>query len=320
MVNFIEDNKESYGVEPICKVLPIAPSTFHLHAARRRHPEQRPERAKRDEQICTEIERIEAEAYDGVYGAQKVWRQFHREGTAVARCTVERLMRQMGISGVKRGRAFKVTTITDEWSPRPSDLVKREFKATAPNQLWVADITYVATWAGFAYVAFVIDVFSRYIVGWRVSSSLRSDLALDALEQALYARPHADGLVHHSDHGVQGGFKWSSQHQPTEVLRWEQRGEDVHTRLFVHRCVRQGDRQAGAASISKRSGRLLPTARRAKRLRSWPECRRVLGGVGFVREVECQRSVGPSFRAATCLSSSVSKSPCSAHSNVAFAR
>ena len=203
MVNFIEDNKESYGVEPICKVLPIAPSTFHLHAARRRHPEQRPERAKRDEQICTEIERIEAEAYDGVYGAQKVWRQFHREGTAVARCTVERLMRQMGISGVKRGRAFKVTTITDEWSPRPSDLVKREFKATAPNQLWVADITYVATWAGFAYVAFVIDVFSRYIVGWRVSSSLRSDLALDALEQALYARPHADGLVHHSDHGVQ---------------------------------------------------------------------------------------------------------------------
>jgi len=203
MVDFIEDNREAYGVEPICRVLPIAPSTFHEHEARRRDPERRPARAKRDDVLCAEIQRVEEEAYDGVYGAEKVWRQLHREGTTVARCTVERLMRRMGVSGVRRGRAFKVTTITDDLSPRPSDLVQREFRATAPNQLWVADITYVATWAGFAYVAFVIDVFSRYIVGWRVSRSLRSDLALDALEQALYARPHTDGLVHHSDRGVQ---------------------------------------------------------------------------------------------------------------------
>jgi putative transposase len=203
MVDFIQEHKATYGVEPICRVLPIAPSTFHEHEARRRAPERRPRRTKRDEVLCAEIQRVESEAYDGVYGAKKVWRQLHREGTSVARCTVERLMRRMAISGVRRGRAFKVTTITDQATTRPSDLVQREFHATAPNQLWVADITFVATWDGFAYVAFVIDVFSRYIVGWRVSRSLRSDLALDALEQALHARPHGDGLVHHSDRGVQ---------------------------------------------------------------------------------------------------------------------
>ena len=143
------------------------------------------------------------ESFGGVYGAEKVWRQLLREGTTVARCTVERLMREMGLRGAVRGRAFKVTTVPDDAAQRPADLVQREFVATRPNQLWVADITYVATWAGFVYVAFVIDVFSRCIVGWRVSSSLRSDLALDALEQALYARPTGDGLMHHSDRGVQ---------------------------------------------------------------------------------------------------------------------
>ncbi len=203
MVDFIDDNKDAYGVEPICRVLPIAPSTYHEHQVQRRDPQRRSARAKRDDLLCGEIRRVEDEAYGGVYGAQKVWRQLRREGMSVARCTVERLMRRMGINGVRRGRAFKVTTIPDESSQRPPDLVQREFHATAPNQLWVADITYVATWSGFAYVAFVIDVYSRYIVGWRVSRSLRSDLALDALEQALYARPHSDGLVHHSDRGVQ---------------------------------------------------------------------------------------------------------------------
>jgi transposase InsO family protein len=203
MVGFIDDNKAAYGVEPICRVLPIAPSTYHEHGAKRRDPQRRCARAKRDDVLCAEIQRVEDEAYGGVYGAQKVWRQLRREGKRVARCTVERLMRRLGISGVRRGRAFKVTTIVDESSQRPPDLVQREFHATAPNQLWVADITYVATWSGFAYAAFVTDVYSRYIVGWRVSRSLRSDLALDALEQALYARPHGDGLVHHSDRGVQ---------------------------------------------------------------------------------------------------------------------
>ena len=203
MVGFIEEHRGAHGVESICSQLPIAPSTYYEHRARRLDPERRPARAKRDEVLCAEIERVEAEAFAGVYGAEKVWHQLNREGTRVARCTVERLMRRMGIRGAVRGGKRKVTTIPDEAAQRPADLVQRAFHADAPNQLWVADLTYVATWAGFAYVAFVIDVFSRYLVGWRVSRSLRTDLALDALEQALHARPQEDGLIHHSDHGSQ---------------------------------------------------------------------------------------------------------------------
>ncbi len=202
MVTFIEENREEFGVEPICAVLPIAPATYFTHRARRRDPERRPERQKRDEELRVAIRRVWDDNF-AVYGAEKVWRQLRREGVSVARCTVERLMCEMGLRGAVRGRAFKVTTVADESAHRPPDLVQRDFVATRPNQLWVADITYVATWAGFAYVAFVIDVFSRSIVGWRVSSSLRSDLALDALEQALYARPWTNDLVHHSDRGVQ---------------------------------------------------------------------------------------------------------------------
>jgi transposase InsO family protein len=201
MVAFIDDHRCDYGVEPICDVLPIAPSTYHEHRARRDDPSRRPARAKRDEELRQEIRRVWDESFK-LYGVQKVWRQLKREGFEVARCTVERLMRAMGLQGVVRGKKFR-TTIPDEEAARPADLVNREFTATAPNQLWVADLTYVATWAGFVYVAFVIDAFSRSIVGWRVSSSLRTDLVLDALEQALYARPDADGLVHHSDRGVQ---------------------------------------------------------------------------------------------------------------------
>ena len=203
MVDFVEKHRDEYGVEPICAVLPIAPSTYYGHRARRLAPEKRCEREKRDEKLSVEIRRVWDESFDGTYGAEKVWRQLGREGVSVARCTVERLMREMGLRGAMRGRAFKVTTIADEAATRPPDLVEREFRASRPNQLWVADLTYVATWAGFVYVAFVVDVFSRRIVGWRVSSSLRSDLALDALEQALHARPRHDGLVHHSDRGVQ---------------------------------------------------------------------------------------------------------------------
>jgi putative transposase len=202
MINFIEEHAREYGVESICAVLPIAPSTYYEQRTRRLDPERRPERHKRDDELRREIRRV----YDSnfaVYGAEKVWRQLGREGVQVARCTVERLMREMGLQGAVRGRAFKVTTVADESAERPSDLVQREFAATRPNQLWVADITFVATWAGFAYVAFVIDVFSRRIVGWRVSRSLRSDLALDALEQALWARPDCNGVVHHSDRGCQ---------------------------------------------------------------------------------------------------------------------
>ena len=202
MVAFIDDNRGLYGVEPICDVLPIAPSTYYEFRARIRDPERRPDRAKRDETLRAEIRRVWDENFR-VYGAEKVWRQLGREEIVTARCTVERLMRTMGLRGAVRGRAFRVTTEADLEAVRPPDLVQREFRAERPNQLWVADLTYVATWAGFVYVAFVIDVFARSIVGWRVSSSLRSDLALDALEQALHARAPADDLVHHSDRGGQ---------------------------------------------------------------------------------------------------------------------
>jgi len=203
MIMFIDQHRDEYGVEPICEVLPIAPSTYYVHRARMREPSLRSERAKEDDALRIAIRRVWSESFEGVYGARKVWRVLQSEGVVVARCTVERLMREMGLSGVVRGRAFKVTTTHNDTLPRPPDLVARDFKAARPNELWVADITYVATWAGFVYVAFVIDVFSRAIVGWRVSSSLKSDLALDALEQALWARPHGDDLVHHSDRGVQ---------------------------------------------------------------------------------------------------------------------
>ena len=202
MVAFIDDYREVYGVEPICGVLPIAPSTYYEQKAREFGSSRLPARLVRDVELREEVERVWKENRS-FYGARKVWLQLHREGFAVARCTVERLMCQMGLQGVVRGRQYKTTTIVDEIAARPADLVQRKFRADRPNQLWVADITYVATWAGFVYVAFVTDVFSRKIVGWRVSSSLRSDLALDALEQALHARPKVGELIHHSDRGVQ---------------------------------------------------------------------------------------------------------------------
>jgi len=201
MVDFIDEHRGAYGVEPICRVLPIAPSTYYEHKARQTDPSRLPARALRDEVLKDHIRRVRQEHFD-VYGVCKVWRQMKLEGIEVARCTVRRLMREMGLRGVVRGKEF-TTTIPDDSAARPADLVKRNFTATRPNQLWVSDLTYVATWRGFVYVAFVIDVFSRAIVGWRASSSLRSDLALDALEQALCARPDTEGLVHHSDRGVQ---------------------------------------------------------------------------------------------------------------------
>ncbi len=202
MVSFIDDHRDEYGVEPICRQLPIAPSTYYEQKSRQADPSRLPHRSVRDAELCVEIERVWKENFDA-YGAYKVWRQLNREGIEVARCTVERLMRQMGLQGAVRGRAWKITTVADEDAQRPSDLVQRDFTADGPNQLWVADLTYVATWTGFVYVAFITDVFSRKIVGWRVSNSLRSDLALDALEQALHMRPDLDGLIHHSDRGVQ---------------------------------------------------------------------------------------------------------------------
>jgi len=204
MVAFIDDHKAEYGVEPICRVLPIAPSTYYAHKAMEQDPSLCSARVRRDVELRPEIRRVWDMNFQ-VYGVEKVWTQLNREGIVVARCTVARLMREMGLSGAVRDRAFKTTTIPGELAERPMDLVERTFTASRPNELWVSDLTYVATWRGFVYVAFVIDVFARMIVGWRVSSSLRSDLALDALEQAIAEREDAatDRLVHHSDRGVQ---------------------------------------------------------------------------------------------------------------------
>jgi putative transposase len=202
MIAFIEEYRDAHGVEPICKVLPIAPSTYRAHAAQRRDATRMSMRARRDRALAEEIRRVFVENFS-VYGARKVWRQLRREGEDVARCTVERLMRRMGLQGVVRGRPVK-TTVSDSKAPCPKDKVNRQFAADRPNQLWVADFTYVATWQGFVYVAFVIDVFARRIVGWRVSRSARTSFVLDALEQALSDRqPVRGGLIHHSDRGVQ---------------------------------------------------------------------------------------------------------------------
>ena len=203
MKAFIDEHREVYGVEPICKVLPIAPSTYYEHAARKADPSRISTRAKRDAFLCAEIKRVWDENFQ-VYGADKVWLQLRREGVAAARCTVERLMKQMELSGAIRGKAVK-TTVSDRAVPCPLDRVNRHFRAPRPNALWVSDFTYVSTWQGFAYVAFIIDVFARRIVGWRVSPSARTDFVLDALEQALHQRRpvHRDGLIHHSDRGSQ---------------------------------------------------------------------------------------------------------------------
>jgi transposase InsO family protein len=202
MVSFIDDHRKEYGVEPICDVVPIAPSTYFERKAEEKDPERRSARAKRDEVLKRQIERV-WEENDDAYGVRKMWRELKRQKVTVARCTVGRLMGDLGLSGVVRGKAFKKTTVADETAVRPADLVNRNFAASRPNELWVADLTYVATWVGFVYVAFVIDVYSRAVVGWRVSRSLRTDLALDALEQAIHMRGNTEGLIHHSDRGGQ---------------------------------------------------------------------------------------------------------------------
>jgi putative transposase len=198
-VRFITAHKARWGIEPICRVVQVAPSSYY--AAIRRPPSAR---QRRDEVLKGEIRRV-WEEHRRVYGADKVWAQLRREEIPVARCTVERLMRQLGLRGVVRGKARIRTTIGDDASSRPLDLVARQFRAPAPNRLWVADLTYVKTHSGWVYVAFVVDACSRFVVGWQASRSLRTDLALDALEMALWARRAArlDGLIHHSDRGVQ---------------------------------------------------------------------------------------------------------------------
>ncbi len=203
MVTFIDAHRTTYGVEPICKVLQVAPSAYRRHAARQRNPELRSDRAKRDEVLMPQIKRVWNDNLK-VYGADKVWKQMNREAIPVARCTVERLMGRLGFQGARRGKAVR-TTVPDRSVPCPLDRVNRQFVADRPDQLWVSDFTYVSTWQGWLYVAFVVDVFARRIVGWRVSRTMNTDFVLDALEQALYARQpdKSEDLIHHSDRGSQ---------------------------------------------------------------------------------------------------------------------
>jgi transposase InsO family protein len=200
---FVDGHRARFGVEPICKALQVAPSAYWRESQRRRDPALCPPRRQREAQLLPEIERV-WNANMRVYGADKVWKQLNRERIEVARCTVERLMRRLGLRGVVRGKRVR-TTVPDAKAACPLDRVNREFHAERPNQLWVSDFTYVSTWQGFVYVAFVIDVFARCIVGWRVSSSMQTDFVLDALEQALYARRSGreGDLIHHSDRGSQ---------------------------------------------------------------------------------------------------------------------
>lgn len=202
MYDLIDHQRDAFGVEPICEVLQIAPSAYRRHAARTRNPSLLSPRAQREAELCPRIEQVWNSNFQ-VYGADKVWKQMNREGVRVARCTVERLMKRMGLQGVMRGKVVR-TTVPDPKAPCPLDRVNRHFKADRPDQLWVSDFTYVSTWQGWLYVAFVIDVYARRIVGWRVSKTMATEFVLDALEQALYARqPDRDRLVHHSDRGSQ---------------------------------------------------------------------------------------------------------------------
>jgi putative transposase len=261
-VRFISEHKDRcdgglrWGVEPICAVLreqdcPIAPSTYYDAAGR---PPSR--RELRDERLKAAITRVHGENY-GVYGARKVWLALNRQGTPVARCTVARLMRELGLHGARRGKKVR-TTIADPAATRPGDLVRRRFSPPAPDRLWVADYTYVPTWAGMVYVAFVIDAYSRRILGWRAATSMRTALVLDALEQALWTRrrdgrDNLAGLIHHTDAGSQGGFNRSSQHLDHGGARWEAVGSSCRSRRRVHvgsgqrigRCARRCVRLAG---------------------------------------------------------------------------
>jgi putative transposase len=305
-VRFIDEHRHDmidgrqFGVEPICRVLSeggrrIAPSTYYAAKAR-----PLCDRVIRDAELLAQIRRVHEKNY-GVYGPRKVWRQLHREGIQVARCTVERLMKADGLRGVVRGAKIG-TTKPDAAVPRPEDLVERQFQALRPNQLWVVDFTYVATWVGFVYVGFCIDVFSRMITGWRAAKSMTTDLVLDALEMGIWQRQRQDhsiqGLVHHSDAGSQGGFKWSSQHLDQEVLEWDVRQAGSQRRREGRRCGCPGEHRWRIVSIGCGFGNRSPVARPVRMLGSQPACHRRLERDGSVRLVGCLHRVSSRTAAA----------------------
>ncbi len=299
-MRFISEHKDRaegglrWGVESICAVLreqgcPIAPSTYYEAIGRAPSP-----RARRDELLKPAIARVHAENY-AVYGARKVWLQLNREGTPVARCTVARLMRELGLRGARRGKRVR-TTIPDPAAARPADLVGRRFSPPAPDRLWVADYTYVPTWAGMVYVAFVIDAYSRRILGWRAATSMRTALVLDALEQALWTRRRNGngdlaGLVHHTDAGSQGGFNWSSQRLDSEELRCERKSGVGWMRRAGSGCGRQVARPRRGRRSGSGSGRRSRAGCRARTPRWWLASRRRWARGGSVKLVACRRSL-----------------------------
>ena len=290
----IDAHRERFGVEPICRVLEVPTSTYYAH---KQH--QPSARTRRDAQLKAEIQRIWKENFE-VYGARKLWRQLQREGIGVARCTVERLMGELGLQGVVRGKP-KRTTVADPQAQRPADLVCRDFTAQRPNQLWVADLTYVRTWSGFCYAAFIIDAYSRLLVGWQLASHLRTDLALDALEMAIWRRQaQLQGLVHHSDRGSQGGFNWLSQHLEVEVWRWVCASVRRRSVPCVARCGRLGGRRRQGVKTGSGSGKRLLVGCRARTRRARLGCRRRSGRGGSVRLAGCHRSRWVQCQAAIC--------------------
>jgi len=308
MVSFIDTHRGVYGVEPICKQLPIAPSLYYERKARQADPARLPPRLLRDETLKREIGRVHAENRD-VYGVRKVWRQLRREDIVAARCTVERLMRSLGLQGVVRGRKCR-TTIADERTARPLDRVNRQFVAARPNQLWVADFTYVATWSGFVYTAFVIDVFARRIIGWRVARSMSAELVLDALEQAIWSRSGIHGVVHHSDRGSQGRFNRSSQHPIHGGVLWDDRRGGQLNGPGEHRCTRRGVLRSINGRRVRHSGNASRQGCRVK-LRHWPAASPSRWArAGSAKLAGCHQQTHSPFRADTCRCLNVKSSPC----------
>jgi putative transposase len=314
MTRYIDQHRDRFGVESICHALQIAPSSYY--AAKRRQPSAR---AISDAELAPKILRAWKDNYQ-VYGARKLWKQLRREGELVGRDRIARLMRTLGIAGAVRGKTRR-TTIADPAAVRAPDLVKRQFTATRPNQLWVSDFTYVATWSGTVYVAFVIDAFSRLIVGWRSAASMRTELVLDALEMAIWRRASVlEGLVCHSDAGSQGGFNWSSQRLDSEGLRWEQESVEQLIVPVVRRCVRRAVHRWDDASTDSGSGWRSPAGPQAK-MPAWrPACPRPWDHAGSVKAVACQPSAAPRCQGATCRSPSEKSSPSSAPKTSGCAR
>jgi putative transposase len=303
MTRYIDQNRASYMVEPICRTLEIAPSSYY--AARSRPPSAR---TVSDAQLKGKISAVHRENF-AVYGVRKVWRVLHRQGEKVGRDRVARLMGTLGLVGVTRERSIRTTRPAD-LAARPADLVERTFAAPAPNRLWVADLTYVWTIAGFCYTAFIVDVFSRRIVGWRVAASLRTDLALDALEMAIFARGHfLPDLIHHSDRGVQGEFLRSSQHLPSEELRWDTPKVSALSGRLALGCDLPAIHRAGVASTSSGSGRQSHADCPARMPQSRPAFHPRSGTGGSGKVVACEQSAPPIYQAATSPSRGERRSP-----------